>query len=431
MIWVARVSAVVFLLGAVGGMVFSGLSTADFVQHLDRQVHAIHCSFVPGAAPTTDAATGCHVALMSSWSSVFRSWIWGGLPIALPGLALFAFLVFRGVETWVVRGLRDKHAALFLFVFTLLPVATSVFYAGVAILELDAFCRTCAGIYTSSAIAFAGALGMLVAAFWPQSRPDPDDEAIPSEGGSAPGSPHLPEGDEPPPAPPTSFEHPAALWAIGAAESVVFLLVPIGLYVLAMPDHGRYIGACGSLAKPEDPSQVLVPIGRHRGTRKAIEVFDPLCPACKGFEERLVSSGIDEALDREALLFPLDDQCNWMVSSAIHPGACTVSEAVLCAEGRAQDVIDWAFAHQEEIRTAAAADPNNAEKMVEQAFPALARCVGSPGARQKLNRSLRWAVANELPVLTPQLYVGGVKLCDEDTDLGMEFALSRLVARSR
>ncbi|MCZ7681664.1 MAG: hypothetical protein M5U28_23860 [Sandaracinaceae bacterium] len=38
---------------------------------------------------------------------------------------------------------------------------------------------------------------------------------------------------------------------------------------------------------------------------------------------------------------------------------------------------------------------------------------------------------NQLPVLTPQVYVGDLRLCDADTDLGMDYALSRLAARWR
>jgi hypothetical protein len=33
--------------------------------------------------------------------------------------------------------------------------------------------------------------------------------------------------------------------------------------------------------------------------------------------------------------------------------------------------------------------------------------------------------------LTPQVYVDGVRLCDEDVDLGMEFALSRMIEMSK
>jgi uncharacterized membrane protein len=409
---------VVLVFGAVLGVVFASLSTSDFVQHLDRQVHAIHCSFVPGAAPSTDAASGCHVALMSTWSSVFRSLVWGGIPVALPGIPLFAFLAFRGVELWAVRGVKDRAAALFLFLVSLLPVATSIVFGAVAILQLDAFCKTCAGIYTSSAITFVGALGLLIASVLPD-RPtaayDPDQPAEP-------------EGEAPEPPPASLADHPAVTFAVGTAELGAFVLIPVLLYLGLAPDHGRYVGTCGKLAAEVDES-LLVPLERHPGGREAIEVFDPLCPACRGFEARLSASGLGATLDRRAMLFPLDSTCNWMVSSSLHPGACTVSEAILCAEDGAAEVIDWAFEHQEEIRAASTDDPAAAKRMVTERFPALKKCVGSASARQKLNRSLRWAVANRLPVLTPQLYVDGTKVCDEDTDLGLDFALSRLLAQ--
>src|SRR5882757_1671800 len=83
---------VVVLAGAVIGVVFAAVSTYDFVQHLDRQVHTLHCSFIPGASHTGES--GCQVAMMSPYSSVLRGRIWGGVPIALPALSVFAFLVF-------------------------------------------------------------------------------------------------------------------------------------------------------------------------------------------------------------------------------------------------------------------------------------------------------------------------------------------------
>jgi hypothetical protein len=136
-------------------------------------------------------------------------------------------------------------------------------------------------------------------------------------------------------------------------------------------------------------------------------------------------------MDRKAALFPLDNSCNWMVKSAIHAGACKVSEAVLCAGDRAGEVVSWAFENQDEIRTAAAKDGQAAQRMVTARFPALASCLGSAQVRARLNKSLRWAVRNRLAVLTPQLYVGGARLCDEDVDLGLDFALSRMIERQR
>ena len=65
---------------------------------------------------------------------------------------------------------------------------------------------------------------------------------------------------------------------------------------------------------------------------------------------------------------------------------------------------------------------------MRQAFPDLAACVGSPEVKSRLNKSLRWIVGNALPVSTPQLYVDGRRLCEEDTDLGLEYALERLLS---
>jgi hypothetical protein len=217
-------------------------------------------------------------------------------------------------------------------------------------------------------------------------------------------------------------------YVVGAfAIGVVFVATPVLAYVAAAPDHSRFVGQCGALSKPHDEYGIMVSVQANPGRPPAIEILDPLCPACRGFEERLTASGMDAELDRKAVLFPLDNTCNWMVDSAVHPGACAVSEAMLCAGDRASNVLEWSFANQDRIRDAATADKEAAAALVKQQFPDLASCIGSAQVRSKLNRSLRWAVANQLPVLTPQLYVGGVKLCDEDVDLGLEFSLRRML----
>ena len=42
---------------------------------------------------------------------------------------------------------------------------------------------------------------------------------------------------------------------------------------------------------------------------------------------------------------------------------------------------------------------------------------------------MRWVVANNIRVLTPQLFSDNVKLCDEDVDLGLEYTLSVMLNR--
>jgi hypothetical protein len=178
----------------------------------------------------------------------------------------------------------------------------------------------------------------------------------------------------------------------------------------------------------EDRYGIMVPVSPVPGGRKTIELVDPLCPACAAFSKALKSSGSHAKLDIKAVLFPLDRECNWMIPQTMHHGACAVSEAVLCAgEGKAGAVLEWAFGKNEEIRTAAKDNPRAAYDAVKQAFPDLASCVGTPEVKSRLNKSLRWTVANSLPVVTPQMYIDGKRLCAEDTDLGLEYALARLL----
>lgn len=422
---------ILVLAGAALGLFFASVSTYDFARHLDRQVHAVNCSFVPGLADA-DARSDCHVTMMSHYSSVMREAVWGGIPISLPAMSVFMFLLLFAVEICLTRRQEDHRATAFLALAALLPAATSIIMAIVAFSKLDAACKLCIGIYFSSALTLLGALCLWRRAEQERradeigrlSEPVVERSRASAVTAQAPVDEGLRRGRS---APPVGWGYLAAAFGVG----VLLVALPAVAYVGLAPDHSMFIGACGELVEDEDSYGVMVPYDRHRGGVPAIEVLDPLCPACRAFERRLDASGLRGELDRSAILFPLDSECNWMVDDRKHPGACAVSEAVLCAGERAGDVVEWAFAEQEAITDAAAESGDGARKLARQRFPDLARCIGSDTVKAKLNKSLRWAVRNQLPVLTPQVYVGGVKLCDEDIDLGMEFALSRMIERSR
>ena len=412
---------IVVLVGAALGLLFAGTSTYDFARHLDRQVHSVNCSFVPGLTGA-EAVSDCHITMMSHYSSVMRESVWGGVPISLPAMSVFLFLLLFAVELCLTRRQEDHRATGFLVLASLLPAGTSIIMAIIAFSKLDAACKLCIGIYFSSAVVLVGALCL-----WQRAQRLRRSDEIgrlsaeergyrPYESGARPGA-HAPVG----------WGYLAAAFGLGVA----LVAVPAAAYVALAPDHSVFVGACGDLVEDKDAYGVMVPFDRHQGAVAAVEVLDPLCPACRAFERRLEASGMRPELDRWAILFPLDSECNWMVDDRKHPGACAISEAVLCAGERAGDVVEWAFSQQEAIKDAAAASGDAARKLAVQRFPDLARCIGSAAVRSKLNKSLRWAVRNQLPVLTPQVYVDGVKLCDEDIDLGMEFALSRMIARSR
>jgi len=394
---VPRGPVLVALAGALVGALFSALSTTDFMQHLDRQVHAIHCSFIPGAAKEI-AESGCRTVMMSPYSSFFREQLWGGVPISLWSLAVFAFLAYRAaLILW--RGHTSAGETKVLLVATLLPVAMSVAYGALSVARLDALCKVCIGIYAASAVAFAGALLA--------------HRARPSAPGEARFGPALLEG-----------------------TGLVVALTIAYLALAPRPDPKTSLLGCGALVRAEDTAGVMIPLTSNAGV-PAIEVLDPLCPSCKAFDQRLAASAFGERLDLRAVLFPLDSTCNWMVTEAIHPGACAVSEAVLCASGvgsgrrdavAAGAVLKWAFGRQAELRALAATDERALRAEIEREFPAVKGCLGGALVRSKLTKSLRWAVANAIPVLTPQLFVRDSRVCDEDTDLGLEFTLARMLS---
>jgi uncharacterized membrane protein len=387
-----RAALVAFALFALLGMVFAAVSTYDFVAHLDRQVHAITCSIVPGVGPRDASGTsGCHVVLMSPYSSVFRSLTWGGIPIALPALGVFAFLFFRGLDLSLRQGVRRGETG-FLIVAALLPVATSAVYLWISEVELGTVCTVCAGIY-------AGSLGVLVTAIWAHSGAPPAAAGTDSNAGQ---------------------------WLLYFLEGCALVLIPVMLYMVQKPPYPDALTRKNELRHPEDRYGVMLK-SRGTGSVPAIEVLDPLCPACRSFSRRLAASDLGRDLALQTVLFPLDKDCNWMVNESLHPGSCAVSEAVLCAGEKSGVVLEWAFAHQPELLAAGARGQGEVYAHLKQEFPALGPCLAQPLVRTRLNRSLRWVVSNSLPVLTPQLFVRNRKIPDEDTDLGLDFVLAQIL----
>ena len=449
-----RVLIVLVVIAAVAGFAFAAVSTSDFVAHLDRQVHGIHCSFLPGVgAPDVTGSSGCHTTLMSPYSSVLRGTIWGGIPVSLPAMAVFAYLALAGISLLILRRTDDPRATGFLALATALPFLTSVVMGFISLYTLGAACKLCIGIYVASTLGLLFASMAFLRARNVASRPieraGPAPRIARTQRGYAPiALPQEGDADATVREEERAFGHADTVHAAPGrklatasemeervrverprAIPVADPAAPVVAYAGGAPEFDRYLGACGTLAQPADPQHVLVALGEQTQGTQVVEILDPLCPACRGFEDRFSSMPAAGQVSRRALLFPLDSECNWMVDRPIHAGACVVSEAVLCADENAEEVLDWAFENQDEIREATEADPGAAARMVNARFPALRSCVGSPEARARLNRGLRWAVANQLPVLTPQVYVGGTRVCDADTDLGLDWTLDRLLDR--
>jgi hypothetical protein len=397
----ARIPLAIAFVAALAGIYFAATSTADFVAHLDRQVHAMHCSVVPGSNATL-GESGCRAVMLSPYSSWFRDQYWGGIPISLLAMAVFAFLAYRiGHLVWRGRPARIESGLILLASF--LPVVMSVVYGQLAMSKVGEMCNVCIGIYWSSGVLFAS---MLLAVFMS------DTAAVTVKGGSA------------------------RRFGVGLVEGLCFVGVAGLVYVTAIPvvtaGNAAIKGSagCGILTQPEDKNRIMIDLSVNSGGTPSIEILDPLCPACRAFDERLEASGLHKKLSQKAVLFPLDSKCNWMVKTSLHPGACAVSEAMLCAPVDAKRILKWAFEKQPELLKLGE-DEKQLRRLLQSTFPAVEGCLGTAVARNKVVRSLRWVVSNALPVMTPQLFVDGKRLCDEDTDLGLEYTLTRLLGGGR
>jgi len=372
------------------GAVFAALSTSDFVAHLDRNVHSIHCSFNPGS--TTIGESGCKTVMMSPYSSLFRESMWGGLPISLLALAVFSFIAARAASFAVSQQATRRETA-FVFTATLLPLLMSVIYGTISVTSIGAVCTICVGIYLSSTLS-------VILAFL-------------AHRAASPASSH------------DNMPSWATWFGIGCAYVVGMTI----LYVGMAPSDENPAKGCSTLVDKKDPNDIMIKLGD--GKSDSIAVLDPLCPACKGFDERLEASGLKSKLSLQTVLFPLDASCNWMVKESLHPGACLISEAMLCDKSHAGEILAWAFADQETLKSLGKDDPAALKRKIIDAFPSTKGCVGSATAKNKVNKSLRWAVKNALPVLTPQLFVGDQRVCDEDTDLGLEYTVAAMIKAER
>lgn len=406
---------IVAVLGALLGVVYAGVSTGDFAAHLDRQLHPVSCSLLPtfGDAPAPEAALGaapegCKVAMQSPYSSFWRDRYWGGIPVSLFALGLYAFALALGVWALASRRAHDLWPSLFLLLAGLVAAAAAGTYMSIALSKLGTVCKTCAGMYIASAILLAGSVAAAVTAARDRRL------ALAAHAADDDGTPLRSFGG-------------IGAFAVLTVEMGLAVLGPAAVYASSLPDFDKHVLDCERLQSREDPRGVLLPLGGGGGG-DAVMVLDPLCPACKAFHETLLRAEAAKGLSMRMLLMPLDAECNWMLKDSLHPGACLLSKALICAGPQAGDMLDLIFAEQEDLRQAGRGKKmDRIREAVLSRFPDVAACIDAPETQIKLNDTLRWAVDNALPVITPQLYVDGKRLCDEDTDLGLEYALGRLL----
>jgi uncharacterized membrane protein len=412
--------AILALVASVLGLVFAAYSTFDYAQHLDRQIHAIHCSFIPGASATNDAENPCKAALFSPYSALFRESFWGGVPISLFAVGAFSFFIGFALYLLAARDRASRKAYLFLGLVGLTPLIASIVMFVISLTRLNAFCKVCVGIYASSAL--LGGAAVLALVHYLLSGRGP---------GASASSPERPVD----PRAPTALEVPAPQGSVlvmiaWLAALGVCAALPAAVYAGALPDYRPFLSSCGKLGTATEPHNALLKMKTERPVQPVTLFEDPLCPTCKAFHERLVDEGVFERLDVTMVMFPLDD-CNWMIDRPLHPGACMLSKAVLCNDKKAREILEWSYSKQDDLRELGKANPAGLKAKIADKWGAeVAACADDKAPTSpaviRLNRHLHFASTNHIPVSTPQMFLGDKRICDEDTDLGLKYTLSEL-----
>src|SRR5688572_4203255 len=153
----SRFPAALALAGAVLGLVFAVYSTLDYAQHLDRRLHDVHCSFIPGA-PATSEAEACRAAMYSPYAALLREQYWGGVPISLFALGAFTFFVGFALYLLVANGRAPRTAVGFFAAVSVTPLLVSLLMLGISLTKIGSLCKTCVGIYVASFVLGLGGL---------------------------------------------------------------------------------------------------------------------------------------------------------------------------------------------------------------------------------------------------------------------------------
>ena len=144
---------------------------------------------------------------------------------------------------------------------------------------------------------------------------------------------------------------------------------------------------------------------------QVVEFSDFLCPFCRNLAGAF-GGFMPQSQGRVAIFFknyPLDQDCNPVMTRTVHEGACELALGGICAEEQGKF---WPY--HDRIFSQPPLNPGN-EDVIRLATEAgldgsaMRQCLSSPGARAKLDRDI--AEGKRLEVnATPTVFVNGKKL---------------------
>lgn len=369
-----RIALVVLVLLALAG-VADGVHLTKI--HVEYDVNQTYAS---GACHQL-SATGCDIAVKSPWSEV------AGVPVAFVGVAADAGIALVGILALTGRG---AVALPLLFSLGIGGVLVSCLMLAVSI-AAGSFCPFCMMWYGINA-------GLLVAAWVALDRPA--RRAIPDLLGAL----RQPLRD---------LAFPAL--AVGVAGAfgtghVVFKSLRAELEAeqkKGVAQLTSQIAASKPVALFEAPD---APVKGPAGARFVIVEFsDFQCPYCRKLWETLEAVVAEHGDDVRISFvhFPLDNSCNPLVSSQMHPNACRAAFAGECArrQGKFWQLADIMFHNQGAL---GADDLLGYAAQLGMDVDAFSACVASDDVRQRIQADI--ALGAKMAIgSTPTFFINGYK----------------------
>jgi protein-disulfide isomerase/uncharacterized membrane protein len=358
-----------------------GLVLSLLLARLHGQAHAGITSFC-----AIDDVVNCDRVATSRFSVVL------GLPVAVWGAFGYTLAGVLASSGLTRRRLHPGWPAGLLFVVAATAVVASVALALVSKLAIGAWCLLCAA-------AWAASLGLLVAA-WRACRGFGVAGAVRADFALARGRPWS-----------------TVAIALAAAVAVALVAAAYPRYWERPPRRSGpplATSTPGTIGSATQPGSAAAPAGSAAPGSAAtpgdvtvgvtvIEYSDYECPYCaRAHEEtRAVLSGRpDVTLVRRH--FPLDASCNPAVARTIHPSACALARAAICAEaqGRFAEMDDALFQNQRE-----SLPPIKLAERLGLDLERYIACVGSHQTDQRLAADIGAAVRDGVSA-TPTYVVG-------------------------
>jgi protein-disulfide isomerase len=244
----------------------------------------------------------------SAWS------IFLGLPVAVWGIFGYGLALLLSGFGLSARRPHATWPAGFLFATATVASAVAVTLALISKLKIGALCLYCAGSWI---VSFA-----LLAAAWRACRPD----------GVA-----------------ASLRADLALLRARPGRTAAFAIAAVALVAVTVRAQPRYWERAATAAAPA-PAPAPPPAS---GPPVVFEFSDYECPFCaKAHDElkALLATRPDVTMVKRH--FPLDSSCNPIMKRPMHPRACALARAAICADqqGRFTEMDDALFGNQQAKR---------------------------------------------------------------------------------